>query len=249
MEQAANTKHQVHNLIILDESGSMDDIRETIVSGFNEVIQTIKGCSDQFPEQEHFVSVISFNALGIKTMFFNEPVDKLPVIDMDKYRPDAMTPLFDAMGHGINRLRAILTDKTDCNVLVTVLTDGLENASKEFSGNDIKRLVNELKMERWTFTYIGTDHDVERVADSIAIDTVMRFGKDPAAMSAMFDKERKARFMYAKKMAMKQDVSTDFYKDDEPELPQPPAPPAPPTPPTPPSAPVDSRPWWRRILG
>ena len=249
MEHTINNRHQVHNLIFLDESGSMESIREAIVSGFNEVIQTIKGCADQFPEQEHFISVITFNGLGIKTMFFNEQVEKLPVIDMEIYRPDASTPLFDAMGRGINRLHAILTDNTDYDVLVTILTDGEENASKEYSGKAIKRLVDQMKMENWTFAYIGTDHDVESFAESISINNVMRFGKDPEAMEAMFAKERKARFSYSQKMAMKEDVSKDFYKDDEPVTPAKTGVNPSTAASVPPSAPANSRPWWKRIFG
>jgi nucleoside-triphosphatase THEP1 len=44
-------KHQVHNLIILDESGSMEPIKKTIIQGFNELVQTIQGIEKQFPEQ------------------------------------------------------------------------------------------------------------------------------------------------------------------------------------------------------
>ena len=57
-------KHQVHNLIILDESGSMESIKPTIINGFNELVQSIKGIQKQFPEQEHFISIITFNGFG-----------------------------------------------------------------------------------------------------------------------------------------------------------------------------------------
>jgi nucleoside-triphosphatase THEP1 len=45
------TKHQVHNLIILDESGSMESIKKTIIEGFNEIVQTVKGVEKEFPEK------------------------------------------------------------------------------------------------------------------------------------------------------------------------------------------------------
>ena len=61
----------VHNLIILDESGSMEAIKRATIIGFNEVVQTIKGVEKRFPEQEHFVSLVTFNGLGIKTKLFN----------------------------------------------------------------------------------------------------------------------------------------------------------------------------------
>lgn len=76
MSDAANgfQKRTVHNLIILDESGSMEAIKRATIAGFNEVVQTIKGVEKQFPEQEHFVSFVTFNGLGIKTKLFNKNV-------------------------------------------------------------------------------------------------------------------------------------------------------------------------------
>lgn len=223
---------QVHNLIILDESGSMHPVRDVTIDGFNEVIQTVKGCAERYSDQKHFISFITFNGIGIDLKLFNEPVDTLPQLDRRTYIPQASTPLYDAMGLGMSRLSELLTGQEDYNVLVTVLTDGEENASSNYTGQEIKRMVDRLKGSNWTFTYIGTDHDVEKFADFIGIDNVMRFGKDPAAMNAMFDKERKARFMYAQKMSMNEDVSVDFYKNDEPDNP---------LPPTPPSEPADGR--------
>lgn len=58
-------KQKVFNLIILDESGSMQSIKSATISGFNEVVQTIKGMEMQFPEQEHFISLVTFNGIGI----------------------------------------------------------------------------------------------------------------------------------------------------------------------------------------
>ncbi|MEP7323520.1 MAG: VWA domain-containing protein, partial [Saprospiraceae bacterium] len=163
------SKHQVHNLIILDESGSMESIKKTIIQGFNEIVQTVKGIEKEFPEQEHFISLVTFNGLGNKLLHFIDPAGKLEQIDSKRYQPDASTPLYDAMGFSISKLRQLLDKQTDYNVLVTILTDGEENASKEYSGNDIKKLIEELKLNRWTFTYIGADHDVEKFASSISI--------------------------------------------------------------------------------
>src|SRR4051794_19867919 len=136
-----NNKHQVHNLIILDESGSMESIKKTIIQGFNEIVQTVKGIEKEFPEQEHFISLVSFNGLGHKLLHFIDPANKLDQIDETRYKPGASTPLYDAIGFSINKLRQALQGQTDYNVLVTILTDGEENASKEFSGNDIRKLI------------------------------------------------------------------------------------------------------------
>ncbi len=208
-------KHQVHNLIILDESGSMESIKTTIIQGFNELVQTIQGIEKQFPEQKHFISFVSFNGLGQKLLHFIDPASKLKQIDDKVYKPDASTPLFDAMGFSINKLKQSLQGQTDYNVLVTILTDGEENASKEFSGNDIKKLVEELKQNRWTFTYIGTDHDVEKIALSLSINNTMIFSKSEAGIKNMFMKEQSARAKYSQKIRSNEDTTSNYFDDTE----------------------------------
>ena len=204
-------KHQVHNLIILDESGSMSSVRDTIIQGFNEIVQTVKGIEKEFPEQEHFISLISFNGLANKLLHFIDPASKLTEIDDKRYLPDASTPLYDAMGFGLTKLRQTLENQTNYNVLVTILTDGEENASREYSGNDIKNLVEELKLKRWTFTYIGTDHDVEKFARSLSITNSLKFEKNETGMKDMFRSERTARALYSRKIRMKEDTGRGFY--------------------------------------
>lgn len=208
-------KHQVHNLIILDESGSMSVIKSTIIQGFNELVQTIHGIEKQFPEQEHFVSFLTFNSLGKRLLHFMEPAGRLKQIDDKSYNPDASTPLYDAMGFGINKLKLALDGQSDYNVLVTILTDGEENASIEFSGNDIKKLVEELKQNNWTFTYIGTDHDVEKIAFSLSITNTMVFEKNDDDIKSMFMKEKNARFNYSKKIRSKEDTCANYFEEPE----------------------------------
>jgi hypothetical protein len=205
-------KHQVHNLIILDESGSMESIKKTIIQGFNEIVQTVKGIEKEFPDQEHFISLITFNGLGQKLLHFIDPVSKLQQIDDKRYKPDASTPLYDAMGFGFAKLKQVLADQTNYNVLVTILTDGEENASKEYSGASIKKIIEELKEKRWTFTYIGADHDVEKFAASLSITNTMSFDKNEEDMQQMFAKEKSARTLYSKKISQNKDTESDFYQ-------------------------------------
>ena len=206
-------KQIIHNLIILDESGSMESIKSQIISGFNETVQTIKGSQKMFPDQEHFVSLVSFNSLGQKLIHFIDPVDKLSQIDDEKYQPDASTPLFDAIGFAINKLKQVVANQPDCNVLVTIMTDGEENASREFSGKDIKTLIEELKQQKWTFTYIGTDHDVDQIAINLSITNTLIFDKNEAGINAMFAKEKKSREAYYQKVQNKEDTQDNFFNE------------------------------------
>lgn len=211
--QTMEKKQKVINLIILDESGSMQSIKHTIIQGFNEIVQTIKGVERQFPEQEHIITLLTFNGLGKKYLLENMKVHELFEISEERYHPDASTPLYDAMGFSLGRLRLQLQHEKNYNVLVTILTDGEENSSKEFNGKAIKSMVEELKAQNWTFTYIGADHDVENFALSISITNSIVFNKNETDMNRMFEREKNARMTYSKKIRNQEDTTEDFYKE------------------------------------
>jgi uncharacterized protein (DUF1810 family) len=194
----------------------MASIRQTIVSGFNELVQSIKGAAQQYPEQKHFISFISFNSNGIKTHHDCAAVEELKEIDASRYNPDNMTPLYDAVGFGITRLQTKIGSIENRNVLVTIMTDGMENDSREYSFVQIKALIEQLKQERWTFTYIGADHNVEEVAQSLSISNSMKFDKDEQDMQYMFEKERYARQEYL--LSIKEKVYSaemDYFSEDK----------------------------------
>lgn len=203
--------HKVFNLIILDESGSMNSIKSPTIEGFNEVVQTIKGVQKQFPEQEHTITFVTFNGLGVKTHLYNQAVAKLDEINEDSFQPNASTPLYDAIGESANRLKLDVDKETKKNVLVTILTDGYENASKEYTGKAIKSLIDELKEKNWTFTYMGADHDVTSVASSLSITNTIQFTKSAGGMKKLFQKERSARMKYSGKLSRNEEVQDDYY--------------------------------------
>ena len=206
-------KHQVHNLIILDESGSMSSIKSVIINGFNELVQSVKGIEKQFPDQEHLISMVSFNDLNTKILHFVDPINKLNVINDSTYNPDSMTPLFDAMGFSISKLKQYLEGKENYSVLVTILTDGEENASKEYTGPAIKNLVDELKLQNWTFTYIGADHDVEKMALKLSIKNTMLFDKNDLDIKRMFSRESSSRVKFSLNIRKGEpDCDAFFYK-------------------------------------
>ena len=204
-------KRTVHNLVILDESGSMEAIKTATIKGFNEVVQTIKGIERQFPEQEHVITLVTFNGLGIKTKLFNKKVKTLEEIDEAAYQPDSLTPLYDAVGFSIGKVRREVDSKKECSVLVTILTDGEENDSKEFSGAEIKKLIKELKKQGWTFTYIGANHDVEKVAFSLSITSSMKFEANEADVKRAFDDDKDSRIAYCLALREDKDVQKDYF--------------------------------------
>ena len=76
-------------------------------------------------------------------------------------------------------------------------------------------MIDELKLNRWTFTYIGADHDVQKFAASISITNTIHFQKNEANMKAMFAREINSGANYSQKIREKNDTSYDFYNDDD----------------------------------
>lgn len=74
-------------------------------------------------------------------------------------------------------------------------------------------MVEDLKQKRWTFTYIGTNHDVDKVALSLSITNVIKFAKTEAGMKDLFAKEASARRAYSKKIRLKEDTAANFYEE------------------------------------
>ena len=110
-------------------------------------------------------------------------MDEVKELTAETYRPDCCTALYDAMGISLNALRKKVVE--DDKVLVTVVTDGYENASKEYSGKAIKALVDDLKAKGWVFAYIGANQDVEAVAATISITNTLRFNATSSGVRGM----------------------------------------------------------------
>ena len=166
-------KTKIYNLIILDESGSMQSIKKAAIDGMNETVQSIRSAQTKHEDQEHFVTLITFNSDKIKGIYNCVPVAEVKELTEDEYLPNCCTPLYDAMGCTLNELRPRI--EPEDKVLVTIITDGEENSSTEYTSQSIKALVEELKGKGWIFAYIGANQDATIVGSSISITNVMNF--------------------------------------------------------------------------
>ena len=186
-------KTRIFNLIIIDESGSMQSIKTAAIDSVNETIQTIRSAQKKHEEQEHYVSLVTFND-DVKTIYECVPVYEVKELTAETYLPDCCTALYDAMGVSLNALRKKVAGED--KVLVTVVTDGYENASKEYSGKAVKALVDELKTKNWVFAYIGANQDVEAVAATMSIKNVMKFETTNAGTQTMTDRVNESRVCF-----------------------------------------------------
>ena len=175
----------VHNLIIVDQSGSMAVIRKEAFEGLNETLKTIRQVAEQHPEQEQFVSLLTFDSTRTNWLYDNVPALRTRSLGWDDYCPGGCTPLYDAIGTGIARVNAQTAQGEP--VLVTIITDGEENSSREWTLQMVRNMIDKLKEQGWTFTLIGTDNlDVESMARAISINEHMAFRQDSEGAQRMF---------------------------------------------------------------
>lgn len=194
-EQKKNEKTRVFNLIIVDESGSMSIIRKQAFSGMNETLQTIRKMEEMYPEQEQFVTLVTFDTGHTTWHYDNVAARNTHDLLWNAYNPSGATPLYDAMGKAISKLNAQV--QAGDKVLVTVITDGEENSSREWTLRMIKNLIEKLKEQGWTFTLIGTDNlDVESMARSFSINEHLAFTEDEESTEKMFARERRSRIRF-----------------------------------------------------
>ena len=96
---------KVYNLLVVDESGSMEIIKQQTINGCNETLQTIQSAQEKYPEQNHLVTLVFFNSCETKTIVDCIPVSKTKPLNESNYNPNCNTPLFDALGESLTRLR------------------------------------------------------------------------------------------------------------------------------------------------
>lgn len=185
---------RVHNLIILDESGSMSGLEQVSVTGVNETIQTIREAYHENPEQEQLLTMVTFSGQPVMriTQHYNSlNIKEVAEMTISKFNPNGVTPLWDAMGNMCTRIEK----ETDVEtlVLVTIITDGMENASTEYNHKSIKALVDRLDQAGWVFTYIGANQDAVYEANSMGIRNAMQYNSDEEGTKAMWEQERNSR--------------------------------------------------------
>ncbi len=190
---------KVFNLIILDGSGSMSCIKRQALNGLNETLQTIRKVQEKYSEQEQLISIVPFESFNIRLLRDKVSIKDVEDLNDNEYNPGCSTPLYDSIVFGISSIRKEVTDND--SVLVTIITDGEENSSREYSGKAIAASIDELKQKGWLFTYIGANQDAVKVAKAMNISNALNFEQDEEGTMEMFRRERKSRERFFEKTA------------------------------------------------
>ena len=195
----------------LDRSGSMNQIRDDVVGGFNAFLAEQR----ELPEEAR-LSLFQFDD-QYETVHEGLALADVPDMTHDCFQPRGSTALLDAIGRGIaDTQRAIGTESTNPRVLFVIITDGQENASREFDHPTIMNLIRKLESEQnWRFVYIGADQDAIATAAAYGIraDSSLSWNATAQGSAQMMKQFSSSTARYRSSQRPKDD---EFFEDDDP---------------------------------
>lgn len=139
--------------VLLDRSGSMASIRQKAVDAYNEYCDGLG--SDIAVDA--VISLTTFDSAGLERPR-NRCAPAVARIGYEEFQPRASTPLYDAIGSTIDYIRQTWK-KGDERVALVILTDGQENASREYTAEAVKALVKQCEADGWLIIYLGANQD------------------------------------------------------------------------------------------
>lgn len=154
---------------IIDESGSMDPLRRSTINNYNSFIaeqKTVPG--------ECYLTTILFDS-SYSYLCDHMPIQSVEPLTDRQYVPTGMTALMDAVGAAIDGVGARLAhtpeDERPGKVLFCIITDGCENASKEYTLESVRQKIRHQREKySWEFLFLGANIDAEETGTSLGID-------------------------------------------------------------------------------
>ena len=172
-----NKPKDVELVFILDRSGSMGGLESDTIGGYNSML------SKQKKEKTGKVSVTTVLFDDQYELLYNQvPIEKVSPMTEEEYYVRGSTALLDAIGKTVMKVKAN-QDKKEIKdkVLFVIITDGMENASREYRVEQVKKLIEERKeKDNWEFLFLGANIDAIGAAKDLGIDSsrAVRFKSD-----------------------------------------------------------------------
>lgn len=156
-------------ICIIDRSGSMGIIIDDAIGGFNHFLDEQKKLTGKAA-----LTYVQFNS-ELEVIHENKPLQDVEPINKNTYNPSGVTALLDAVGETIDftgqRLAGIPEENRPEHVIVAILTDGHENASKNYTLSKVRKMINHQKENySWEFIFLGANQDAFAEAAKMGID-------------------------------------------------------------------------------
>ena len=189
---------------IVDKSGSMQSCRTQVISGFNEFVGDLKkeAALDIRFTLTLFDTVVEERHTAL-------PVADVPLLGDETYVPGGCTALYDALGLTLASLENRLGEDRETPVVVVVMTDGLENSSREYGQRAISDRIKALSDKgNWTFVFMGADQDAWAAAAPLGIPPANTLSYASAQTGATMEQTTGATLKHLKSGAR---ATRDFY--------------------------------------
>lgn len=193
-------------VVVLDRSGSMASLVDDTIGGFNTFLDEQKRADGlarlTLTQFDHEYEVV----------YEGEDLSRVPPLDRSSYVPRGQTALLDAIGRTISVVGARIAARSDSErpwkVVFVILTDGHENASREFRRAQILEMIRAReKNEGWEFVFLGANQDAITEAGAIGI---------APSKAAAWTSSKSAYEMYSKKLSMlRKDRDSNALSFDE----------------------------------
>ncbi len=175
-------------VFILDKSGSMGGLEKDTIGGFNSMLKKQKE-----EQGECRVTTVLFDN---RYTLLHDRIDIQAVSPMTarEYCVGGSTALLDAMGRTIGKISAVQRNTAEEfraeKVIFIIITDGEENASKEFSSTEVKKMIRREQEEHgWEFLFLGANIDAVETAGrfGISADRAVDYVPDPMGTALNYD--------------------------------------------------------------
>jgi len=215
MKKTETVNNGITELVfILDRSGSMSGLESDTIGGFNAMIEDQKK-----KDGKCFVSTVLFDH-EILTLHDRVPLEEIEKMTDKDYQVRGCTALLDAIGSSVNHIenihRYIRKEDVPENTVFVIITDGLENASKEYSSGKVKKMIEEKKKKNgWEFLFVGANIDAVETASHIGIseDRAVNYHADARGTNVVYNTVSKAVGCMRACAALQADWSEDIDED------------------------------------
>ena len=174
-------------VFILDRSGSMGGLESDTVGGFNAMLRKQKE-----GEGKALVTTVLFDN-GQQRLHDRLPLEEVPPMTGEDYAVGGCTALLDAIGDTVTHIAEIhryaRPEDVPARTLFAITTDGMENASRRWSGPEVKRLIQQKKELGWEFLFIGANIDAVAAAATVGIasDRAVNYRADKKGTRVVYD--------------------------------------------------------------
>jgi hypothetical protein len=163
----------------------MGACREATITGFNQFVQAQR----RDPAGGRvLVSLTQFDN-QYEINFVGEPIENVPALDAQSYVPRGATALHDAIGRTIHETAAWVREHAwKDRVLILIITDGQENASREYDLRAVRALIEDKERNGWKFAYMGANQDSYAVGGAMGVRQAFTqdYASTPASVQASF---------------------------------------------------------------